>query len=293
MSSFAVALIVLLAVSLAGFAAGGGFRRERLLWLAVPLGASLAGAALFALEPTPAASGPGTVEKQLSALTAPSAEPETPLTPAAHPGVDSDGTRKAGDMNDMAEKLAARLEKNPNDGPGWALLGRAYAWIGRYSEADAAFAKAAKLKVDDPKLQADWDAARAKEAAGAPPAAAAAAAPAAAGGAFISGTVSIAKPLQHTLHKSDTVFVFARTPGGGPPLAVKRFKAADLPAQFRLDDSDAMVPGRDLSSVPKVQLLARLSASGNAIRQPGDIETPAQSVKPGTAGIVLEIGAEQ
>jgi tetratricopeptide (TPR) repeat protein len=291
MSSFAVALIVLLAVSLAGFAAGGGFQRGRLAWIAVPLGASLAGAALYALEPAPAASGPSTAATQLSALTAPSAAPETPLTPSAHPSVDSGGVGKAGDLNDMAAKLAARLAKNPDDGPGWALLARAYAWMGRYSEADAAFARAAKLKVDDPNLQAEWDAARAKAAAGAPPAAAATAA--APGGAFISGTVSIAEPLQHTLHKTDTVFVFARAPGGGAPLAVKRFKAADLPSQFRLDDSDAMAPGRDLSSSAKVLLVARLSASGNAIQQPGDIETPALTVKPGASGITLEIGAAQ
>jgi len=292
MSSFAVALIVLLSVSLAGFAAGGGFQRGRLAWLAVPLGASLAGAALYALMPA-SAPGPDAAETQLSAIAAPSAEPETPLTPSAHAGVDSGGERNAGDMNDMAAKLATRLARNPNDGPGWALLARAYAWMGRFAEADAAFAKAAKLKVDDPKLQADWDAARAKEGAGAQAAPAAAATAAASGGAFLSGTVSIAEALQHTLHKTDTVFVFARTPGGGPPLAVKRFKATDLPAQFRLDDGDAMVPGRNLSAVSQVQLVARLSASGSAMRQPGDIETPALSVKPGATGITLEIGASQ
>ena len=87
------------------------------------------------------------------------------------------------------------------------------------------------------------------------------------------------------------MFVFARAPDGGPPLAVKRFKASELPAQFRLDDRDAMVPGRTLSSAPQVQLVARLSASGNAIRQPGDIETPALTVKPGATGVMLEIGA--
>jgi len=288
-SSFAIALIVLLAVSLAGFAAGGGFQRGRLAWIAVPLGASLAGAALYALEPAPATSGPDAADKQLSAATAPSAEPVTPLTPSARPGADSSGVPDAGDMNNMAAKLAARLAKQPDDGPGWALLARAYAWTGRFAEADAAFARAAKLKVDDPNLQAEWDAVRAKLAAGAPPAAAPTAT--APGGAFISGTVSIAEALRHTVQKTDTVFVFARASGGGPPLAVKRFKAADLPATFRLDDSDAMVPGRDLSSVPEVQLVARLSAGGSAIRQPGDIETPALSVKPGSSGIELEIGA--
>jgi cytochrome c-type biogenesis protein CcmH len=159
MSSFAVALIVLLAVSLAGFAAGGGFRRGRLLWLAVPLCASLAGAALYSLK-TPAGPEPAAVAS-MPALPAPAAEPMTPL-PA---GGAEPRRHDAGDMGAMAAKLAARLEKNPDDGPGWALLARAYAWMGRYAEADAAFARAAALKVDDPKLKADWDAARAKAAA--------------------------------------------------------------------------------------------------------------------------------
>ena len=51
-------------------------------------------------------------------------------------------------MNAMAAKPAARLARNPNDGRGWALLARAYAWLGRYAEADAAFAQAARLKID-------------------------------------------------------------------------------------------------------------------------------------------------
>ncbi|MFZ1908419.1 MAG: hypothetical protein WAU52_04980, partial [Burkholderiales bacterium] len=204
----------------------------------------------------------------------------TPLTPLPAAGARAQQGHDASDMNAMAAKLAARLARNPNDGPGWALLARAYAWLGRYAEADAAFAKAAQLGVDDPKLKADWDAARTRAKESAAPA-----------DGSVAGTVSIAEPLVHTLGANDTVFVFARAPDGGPPLAAKRFKASELPAQFRLDDRDAMVPGRTLSSAPLVQLVARLSASGNAIRQPGDIETPAVVVKPGASGVVLEIGA--
>jgi tetratricopeptide (TPR) repeat protein len=277
MTTFAVALVVFLAISMVGFLAGGGARHDRLLWLAVPLGVSLCAAALYAWQGAPKPAQPAA-----TALATPpgmpkeSAEPLTPLTPGAHPALEA-GARDAGDMSSMAAKLAARLERNPDDGPGWALLARAYAWTGRYAEADAAFAKAARLKVDDPKLQADWDAARAKASG--------------AGGGYVAGTVTIAEPLRHTLHVSDTVFVFARAPGGGPPLAAKRFKASALPAQFRLDDADAMVPGRTLSGTAEVQVLARLSASGSAMRQPGDIETAPVSVKPGSSGLVLEIGA--
>jgi tetratricopeptide (TPR) repeat protein len=272
MTAFLLAFAVFLALSLAGFLAGGGARRGRLLWLAVPLGASLAAAAIYANQASPRAQP--TVEPP-----PPIESSTTPMTPLPATGAQAQG-HDAGDMNVMTAKLAARLARNPNDGPGWVLLARAYAWLGRYAEADAAFAKAARLKVDDPNLKADWDASRAKAKQGAAPA-----------GGFVAGTVSIAEPLVHTLGASDTVFVFARAPDGGPPLAAKRFKASELPAQFRLDDRDAMVPGRTLSSASQVLLVARLSASGNAIRQPGDIETPVLIVKPGATGVMIEIGA--
>ena len=38
--------------------------------------------------------------------------------------------------------LAARLEKNPGDTEGWAMLGRSYRALGRNAEAQAAFARA-------------------------------------------------------------------------------------------------------------------------------------------------------
>ncbi|HUJ86952.1 MAG TPA: hypothetical protein VLX30_08900 [Burkholderiales bacterium] len=263
MTTFLFAFAVCLALSLAGFLAGGGARRARLPWLALPLGLSLAAAAIYATQSAP---------KPEPAVESSAA----PLTPLPASGAQAQ-PHEGGDMGAMTAKLAARLEREPNDGPGWALLARAYAWMGRNAEADAAFAKAAGLKVDDPKLQADWDAVRAKAGG--------------TGGNFVAGTVTIAQALRHTLHASDTVYVFARSPHGGPPLAAKRFQASELPAPFRLDDGDAMVPGRTLSGEPEVQLVARLSASGKATRQPGDIETPPMSVRPGTAGVVLEIGA--
>jgi len=155
MTTFLLAFVVFLLISLAGFLAGGGARRGRLLWLALPLGVSLAAAAIYATQSAPKAEP--TIES--------SATPMTPLPATATPAQGHD----SGDMNAMVAKLAARLAREPNDGPGWALLARAYAWMGRYAEADAAFARAANLKVDDPKLKADWDAARAKAgASGAP-----------------------------------------------------------------------------------------------------------------------------
>lgn len=71
----------------------------------------------------------------------------------------------------------------------------------------------------------------------------------------------------------DTVFVFARAVSGPPmPLAIARFPASELPRTVRLDDSMAMAPGMRLSGFPEVTVVARISKSGNAQPQPGDLQ---------------------
>jgi cytochrome c-type biogenesis protein CcmH len=57
---------------------------------------------------------------------------------------------------EMINALAARLEKNPDDGKGWAMLARTYATLKRFPEAAAAYEKAAKLIQNDAKLLADY-----------------------------------------------------------------------------------------------------------------------------------------
>lgn len=52
--------------------------------------------------------------------------------------------------------LAKRLEQNPDDAAGWAMLGRSYTSLEKYSEASAAYAKATALKGDDAELWADY-----------------------------------------------------------------------------------------------------------------------------------------
>jgi cytochrome c-type biogenesis protein CcmH len=48
------------------------------------------------------------------------------------------------------------------------------------------------------------------------------------------------------------------------PLALPRRTVADLPAQDSPPDSDAMMPQLKLSGFAQVQLVARVSRSGNA-----------------------------
>ena len=110
----------------------------------------------------------------------------------------------------------------------------------------------------------------------------------------ISGTVSIAPSLAGKGSATDTLFVFARETNGPPmPVAIMRATKKDLPFTFRLDDSNSMMPSRTLSSVAMVVIVARLSKSGQAMPQSGDLEGMSQPVKPGTDGVTIVIDRER
>jgi cytochrome c-type biogenesis protein CcmH len=110
----------------------------------------------------------------------------------------------------------------------------------------------------------------------------------------ISGTVSIAPSLAGKGSATDTLFVFARETSGPPmPVAIMRATKKDLPFTFRLDDSNSMMPSRTLSSVAMVVIVARLSKSGQAMPQSGDLEGMSQPVKPGTDGVTIVIDRER
>lgn len=106
----------------------------------------------------------------------------------------------------------------------------------------------------------------------------------------LRGRVEVAAALKAKLAPSDTVFIIAREPGGGPmPLAAKRARAADLPMDFRLDDGDALMANRPLSSAKSVQVEVLVSKSGDAKAMPGDLTGSVGPVKPGAKGLRLTI----
>ncbi len=108
--------------------------------------------------------------------------------------------------------------------------------------------------------------------------------------AAIDGRVDIAPALAPKVALSDTVFIFARAANGPRmPLAVLRVPARELPKQFRLDDSMGMSAGMKLSSAPSVIVEARISKSGNALPQPGDLSGQSAAVKPGTSNVNITI----
>jgi len=66
-------------------------------------------------------------------------------------------------------------------------------------------------------------------------------------------------------------FLIARDPAQpSPPIAVKRLNTSELPITVNLADSDSMVAGRALSGFAEVELLVRVSMSGQRTQQSGD-----------------------
>ena len=59
-------------------------------------------------------------------------------------------------MDAMIARLASRLEQNPQDAKGWAMLARAQTVLGRFGEASTAYAKAVALFPEDAQLLADY-----------------------------------------------------------------------------------------------------------------------------------------
>ncbi len=130
------------------------------------------------------------------------------------------------------------------------------------------------------------------EAQSAPQTSLASAAPASApaGAASIAGEVRLDPSLASRIGPNDTVFIFARPADGSRmPLAILRKTAAELPAKFVLDDAMAMSPQGKLSLHPQVVIGARVSKSGSAMPQSGDLEGASKPVKVGAAGAVVVI----
>ena len=109
-------------------------------------------------------------------------------------------------------------------------------------------------------------------------------------GLNITGRISLAAALKNKASPNDMVFVYASPANGDRmPLAIFKSTVAKLPLNFTLDDSTAMLPERKLSGAGEVILKARISKSGNAIPQSGDLTGSLGPVKVGTKGLVLEI----
>jgi cytochrome c-type biogenesis protein CcmH len=111
----------------------------------------------------------------------------------------------------------------------------------------------------------------------------------------VRGTVRLSPKLKGQVKPDDTVFVFARAAPSdgtqGPPMPLAAFKArvSDLPMEFNLNDSMAVVPGLKLSGFGKVIIGARVSKRGEAKPQPGDLLGTSKPVANDARGVVVTI----
>ena len=266
-------------------------------------------------------------------------------------------------IDQMVAQLAERMQKNPDDPRGWAILGRSYYVMQRYQEAADAYAQLLKRIPPDADVLADyadalamaqgrslagkpldalrqaleldpdhwkslalvgteaferkdyraalrhWErllalappnsevgqqiaasVAQARELAGIK-APVASTAPVA--NASLSGMVRLAPAMVAKADPSDTVFVYARaTEGPKMPLAIMRMQVKDLPAEFKLDDTQAMTPAARLSQHKRVTLVARVSKSGNATTQSGDLIANGRDVEVGSRDVALLIDTQ-
>lgn len=91
--------------------------------------------------------------------------------------------------------------------------------------------------------------------------------------AGINVSISLDPALAMRLPEGATLFVIARQPDGAPiPVAVQKLSARQFPLVITLTDADSLMPTIKLSQLERVELIARISASGDASAKPGDFE---------------------
>ena len=291
----------------------------------------------------------------------------TPQALVPHPVVAAsaggDHSQEAAQIEAMISALSAKLEADPNDVQGWALLGRTQAAMGRFEASARALERALALDDKNPQILADladslamlqgqrlagrpaelvekalafdpnhpkalalagagafergdykaaiahWEQLRAtvspdsdlvsqidqsiaeaRQRGGIAPPAPVAATANPGNGAFVKGVVKLAPALAEKVAPGDTVFVYARAAQGPPmPLAIVRKRAGELPVAFDLDESMAMAPGMSLANFPEVVVMARVSKSGSATPQSGDLEGATAPIRVGQAGLEVII----
>ncbi len=206
----------------------------------------------------------GTAAKVFGDATGPAAGPGGAASPTPKPG--------AGSMDSAIAALEARLAKGGGTPDDWELLAKSFEFLGR--PADAAKARAKQL----PSLAGD-----SKSSASAP----AASAPAAAGsaavgsGVAVTGEVTLAAGLAAKATAGETLFIVAKSVDApGIPVAVFRGSVGNWPLKFTLDDSQAMMPGRNLSSAGRVTIEARISQKGQPLPAAGDLQGSSGVINP-------------
>ncbi len=258
----------------------------------------------------------------------------------------------------MVEEFAVKMDKEPDNLKGWAMLARSYRILGRNTEAANAYARAGSFVDSDPQLLADYadvlaanangnfagkpqqlinkaltqdpnnllalwlsgtaafnaqnykaavqtweklakqlpaesDEARAITASIAEARSKGGLAPAntpAISKQGVSGQVEIAPELKSKIKAGDVLMVIARKPGERMPVAVLKTSVTAFPINFVLNDALAMSPNALISQIPEVSVEVRISKTGMAMPEPGDLISTPQTIKVGTTNARLVIG---
>jgi len=188
--------------------------------------------------------------------------------PAASPGGAANSTPKpgAGSMDSAIAALEARLAKGGGTPDDWELLAKSFEFLGR--PADAAKARAKQL----PALAGDANATASAATAGSP---------AAGSGVAVNGEVTLAAGLAGKATAGETLFIVAKSVDApGIPVAVFRGSVGSWPLKFTLDDSQAMMPGKNLSSAGRVTIEARISQKGQPLPTAGDLQGSSGVINP-------------
>lgn len=200
--------------------------------------------------------------------------------------------RIQGEALDLIEKA---IQTNPQNQKGLWLAGIADSQAGKYAEAvkkwntllpllppgsnvadsvQEQIAQAEALRDDKPlPASSAQPPAEISKAAAAAEAGANEAQAAATSGPRILVTVALDPRLKDKVAPGDTLFVFAKAASGPPmPLAIAKLSAAQLPASVTLTDAMSMMPNMNLSAFAQIVIGARISKSGQAIAQSGDLQ---------------------
>ena len=93
----------------------------------------------------------------------------------------------------------------------------------------------------------------------------------------VNVTVELSDSLRDQVAGSETLFIYARSASGAPmPIAIKRLTADKFPRTVTLTDEDAMMEQMNLSAVEQIKVIARISQSGQAKMQKGDLFSESQ-----------------
>jgi cytochrome c-type biogenesis protein CcmH len=242
---------------------------------ALPGGASTpAAAADGAIAADPAAAGGaasgaasfGTAARVFGEATGANANPAGPSGTAATPGAKAG----AGSMDSAIAALEARLAKGGGSADDWELLAKSFEFLGR--PADAVKARARKLPVLTQSTDVGTQNVGTNAGDGDP---------AAAAKLVVSGEVTLAQALNARATTGETLFIIAKSVASpGIPVAVFRGSVGSWPLKFTLDDSQSMMPGRNLSSAGRVTIEARISQKGQPLPTAGDLQGSSGVIDP-------------